>query len=282
VAEPTLALADSHTHIDMEKFDGDRGETIARAREAGVADMLVIAQADSGVGLQDGVEKAEAHSLPASGGLHPHEAKLWSDALLDQLRGLAREGRIKAIGEAGLDFYYDHSPRDQQARAFRAQIRLAREVGLPVIVHSRDADSETVAILEEEKAGECGGVIHCFTGGEELAKRALALGLYLSFSGIMTFPKSAGIQEVARQAPRDRILVETDAPFLAPPPHRGKRNEPLFVVEVAKKLALVRGESLEEVGGYTLANYRRLFRVSPANPASVGGTLSASPAAAPR
>jgi TatD DNase family protein len=257
----SLVIADSHTHIDMEKFDGDRGETIARAKEAGVVDMLVIAQADSGDGLEGGVVKAEAHSLPASAGLHPHEAPLWNDALLDQMRGLAREGRIKAIGETGLDFFYDHSPRERQAETFRAQIRLAREVGLPVIVHSREADAETVAILEEEKAGECGGVIHCFTGGEELAKRALALGFYLSFSGIMTFPKSAGIQEVARQAPRDRILVETDAPFLAPPPHRGKRNEPLFVVEVAKKLALVRGESLEDVGAYTLANFRRLFRI---------------------
>ena len=245
----------------MEKFDGDRGETIARAKEAGVSDMLVIGQADSGGGLEDGIKKAEAHSLPASAGLHPHEAQLWSEALADQIRGLAREGRVKAIGETGLDFFYDHSPRERQAETFRAQIRVAREVGLPVIVHSREADALTVAILEEEKAGECGGVVHCFTGGEELARRALALGFYLSFSGIMTFPKSAGIQEVARSAPRDRILVETDAPFLAPPPHRGKRNEPLFVVEVARKLAAVRGETLEDVGAYTLANFKRLFRI---------------------
>jgi TatD DNase family protein len=166
-----------------------------------------------------------------------------------------------AIGEAGLDFHYDHSPRPVQREAFRRQVRLAREVGLPIIVHTREADEETAAILEEEGAGEQGGVIHCFTGGAELARRALALGFSISFSGIVAFPRSAVIQQVAKEAPRDRLLVETDAPFLAPPPHRGKRNEPAFVVEVARKVSELRGESLPDLGAAVLQNFERLFRL---------------------
>ena len=142
-----------------------------------------------------------------------------------------------AIGEIGLDFHYDHSPREVQREVFRRQIRLAREVGLPVVVHTREADDETVEILEQEGAGEAGGVIHCFTGGLELARRALALGFCLSFSGIVAFPRAETIQQVARECPEDRLLIETDAPFLAPPPHRGKRNEPAFVVEVGRRVA---------------------------------------------
>jgi TatD DNase family protein len=199
-------------------------------------------------------------SLPVSAGVHPHEAKLATQAVYDELLGLAREKRIVAIGEIGLDFHYDHSPRDVQREAFRRQLRLARDAGLPVIVHTREADLETAAILEDERAGECGGVIHCFTGGHELARRALALGFFLSFSGIVAFPRAEVIQQVARETPSDRLLVETDAPFLAPPPHRGKRNEPAHVVEVARKLAALRGEAIEDVGRASLGNFRRLFR----------------------
>jgi TatD DNase family protein len=147
-----------------------------------------------------------------------------------------------------------------QRDVFRRQIRLARDVALPVIVHTREADQETAEILEQEKAGECGGVIHCFTGGEELARRALALGFCVSFSGIVAFPRSEVIQQVARTTPRERLLLETDAPFLAPPPHRGKRNEPAFVAEVTRKVAALRGEPVEAVGNAALANFRRLFR----------------------
>ena len=164
-----------------------------------------------------------------------------------------------AIGEIGLDFHYDHSPRPVQRDAFRRQVRLAREVGLPVIVHTREADQETAALLEDEGAAEVGGVIHCFTGGHELARRALALGFHISFSGIVAFPRADGIQAVAKEVPRDRLLVETDAPFLAPPPHRGKRNEPAFVVEVARKVAALRGTSLEDVATAVGANFARLF-----------------------
>ena len=165
-----------------------------------------------------------------------------------------------AIGEIGLDFHYDYSPRETQREVFRRQIRLAREVGLPIVVHTREADDETSAILEEEGAREAGGVIHCFTGGVELARRALDLGMLVSFSGILAFPRSEVIQQVARDVPEDRLLIETDAPFLAPPPHRGKRNEPAFVVEVARKLAALRGVSPETIGESARRNYARLFR----------------------
>jgi len=256
-----MKLADSHCHVDMPQFDGDRAETIARARAAGVATLLVVGGVDEENGHRRALKVAGEFGLPASAGVHPHEAKLWTAAVEDELRGLAREKRIVAVGEIGLDFHYDHSPRDVQRDVFRRQIRLAREVSLPVIVHTREADDETCAILEQERANECGGVIHCFTGGHELARRSLALGFCLSFSGILAFPRSEVISEVARAVPRDRLLVETDAPFLAPPPFRGKRNEPAFVVEVARKLALLRGESLEDVAKAALANFQRLFDV---------------------
>jgi TatD DNase family protein len=164
-----------------------------------------------------------------------------------------------AIGEIGLDFHYDHSPRPVQREVFRRQVRLAREVGLPIIIHTREADDETADLLEAEGAGETGGVIHCFTGGHDLARRALALGFYVSFSGIVAFPRAEVIQQVARTVPLDRLLVETDAPFLAPPPHRGKRNEPAFVADVARKVAELRGEPVAEVGAAALCNFRRLF-----------------------
>lgn len=258
--EPKVTLADSHCHIDMPEFDGDRAEAISRARDAGVATMLVVGGFDAEAGHRRALKVAGEFNLPVSAGLHPHEAKLWTNAIEDELRGLAREKRLVAIGEIGLDFHYDHSPRDVQRDVFRRQIRLARDVGLPVIVHTREADAECATILEDEKASECGGVIHCFTGREELARRALALGFFISFSGIVAFARAEVIQQVARIVPLDRLLVETDAPFLAPPPYRGKRNEPAFVVEVARKVGALRGEAIEEVGPAALQNFRRLFR----------------------
>jgi len=256
-----VSLIDSHCHIDLPAFDADRAEVVARAREAGVERMLLVGCVDAEAGHLRALRVAEELGQPASAGVHPHDAKLMTDATVDELRGLAREGRIVAVGEIGLDFHYDHSPRDVQREVFRRQVRLAREVGLPVIIHTREADQETAALLEEEGAAEVGGVIHCFTGGHELAERALALGFCLSFSGILAFPRAQVIQEVAAQTPLDRILVETDAPFLAPPPHRGQRNEPAFVAEVAKKVAGLRGLDVAQVGEAAGANFRRLFRV---------------------
>lgn len=254
-----MELTDSHCHIDLPQFDGDRDELVARARAAGVTRMVIVGGVDADQGHKRALRVAEALGFPATAGVHPHEARLADEATWDELRGLAHEGRLAAIGEIGLDFHYDHSPRDVQREVFRRQVRLAREVGLPIVVHTREADGETADILEQDGAAEVGGVIHCFTGREELAARALALGFHISFSGIVAFPRSEVIQKVARTTPLDRILVETDAPFLAPPPHRGKRNEPAFVVEVARKLASLRGLTLEEVARATTANCARLF-----------------------
>jgi len=258
-AKPTLV--DSHCHVDMPQFDADRDEVVARAREAGVAQLLLVGGIDEQGGLRRALELGERIGCPVSGGIHPHEARLASEAAYAELRSLGHKRAIVALGEVGLDFYYDNSPRDAQREAFRRQVRLARDLGLPLIVHTRDADEETAEILEQEAAGEVGGVVHCFTGGLELARRALALGFLISFSGIVSFPRSEVIQEVARSAPPDRLLVETDAPFLAPPPHRGKRNEPAFVVEVARRVAELRGESLADLARSTTRNFERLFRV---------------------
>jgi TatD DNase family protein len=252
-------LIDSHCHIDLPQFDDDRDAVVERAREAGLAEMLVVGGVDERDGLERALGVAESFSLPVTAGVHPHEARLANDGVYDRLRGLAREGRVMAIGEIGLDFHYDFSPRDAQRQVFRAQVRLAREVGLPVVVHTREADEETATILEDEGGREVGGVIHCFTGGLELARRSLDLGFSISFSGIVAFPRAEVIQQVAREVPDDRLLVETDAPFLAPPPHRGQRNEPAFVVEVARHVAALRGATPEAVGTLARSNYARLF-----------------------
>lgn len=255
-------MIDSHCHLDLPQFDPDREAVVARARQAGVEKLLVVGELDDTLGMR-GFERAlavaEALGMPASAGIHPHQARLADEAAYDGLRRLARERRIAAIGEAGLDFHYDHSPRPAQRAAFRQQVRLAREVGLPLIVHTRSADAETAEILEGEGADQCGGVIHCFSGGSELARRALELGFFLSFSGILAFPRAETIQQVARSTPLERVLVETDAPFLAPPPHRGRRNEPAFVVEVARKLAELRGIGLEPLRGALRANFARFL-----------------------
>lgn len=259
MTEPRAAFVDSHCHIDMAPFDDDREAVVDRARAAGVDNMLIVGCADAEAGHRRALSVAERFGLPAAAGVHPHDAKIADGPLLDELSGFARDGRIKAIGEIGLDFFYDHSPRDVQRDVFRRQIRLARDVGRPIIVHTRDADEETATILEEERASEVGGVIHCFTGGEDLARRATALGFLISFSGIVTFPRSEGIREVARALPLERLLVETDAPFLAPKPHRGKRNEPAFVVEVAAFVAHLRGIDAASLGAATKRNFDALL-----------------------
>jgi len=222
--------------------------------------MLLVGGIDEERGHTRALQTAESLGLPVSAGIHPHEARLASESLYAELAGLAKDRRIIAIGEIGLDFHYDHSSRAAQREVFRQQVRLARRVGLPVIVHTREADDETAALLEEEGVGEVGGVIHCFTSGRVLAERVLALGLFISFSGIIAFPRTEPIRDVARWVPAERLLVETDAPFLAPPPHRGKRNEPAFVVEVARKVAELRGTSLEDLGRVVSENFRRVFR----------------------
>jgi TatD DNase family protein len=254
-----MPFADSHTHIDLAEFDSDRLGLLKRAAEAGVVRLLLVAQADDSVGLDRGLTIARDSRIKVSGGLHPHEAIHWTEALGERLLSLGQVRSICAIGEIGLDFHYDHSPRDQQEEAFRRQIRIARTVKLPVIVHTREADDLTISILQEERASEVGGVIHCFTGTQALADAALAMGFYISFSGIACFANADPLRAVAKTVPLNRFLVETDCPFLAPPPHRGKRNEPAFVVDVARRMAEVKGMGLEEFGVATVSNFDRLF-----------------------
>ena len=258
---------DSHAHIDGEEFDADRDEVIARARAAGVGAILNVGTGDPRSGsLERAVRVAEAYeNVYAAAGVHPHDARLFDDAVGEQLRKLlAGSPRAVAWGEIGLDYHYDHSPRDVQREVFRRQLRLAHEAALPVVIHSREADEDTVEILAEgwQAAGR-GGVMHCFGGGLRMAERVLELGFHVSFAGNVTFKKAEPLREAARLVPLDRLLVETDCPYLAPVPHRGRRNEPAFAADTARFVAELRGVSPEELGRVTTENFARLFGVGP-------------------
>lgn len=255
-------LIDTHTHLDDTRYDGDRDETIERARKAGVGAFLTIgcdlATSRSAVTLAD--RHADVY---ASVGVHPHEVKHIGDGWYDELRRLARHEKVVAYGEIGLDYHYNHSSPQEQRQRFREQLQLARELRLPVIIHTREAQQDTIAILKEEMVSEVGGVFHCFSGDAWLAKDALDLGFYLSFSGILTFQNATMLREIARQTPLDRVLIETDCPYLTPVPHRGKRNEPAFVSHVARQLAEIYPDlSLEKIEEATTENARRLFRLA--------------------
>lgn len=252
-------LIDTHTHLDDARYNDDRDTMIARAREAGVEAFVTI-----GCDLatsQAAVVLANQHPFVyASVGVHPHEVKHISDGWYDEFRRLADNTKVVAYGEIGLDYHYNHSsPKDQRER-FREQIQLARELNLPVIIHTREAQDDTITIMKEEKASEIGGVLHCFSGDAWLAKDALDLGFYLSFSGILTFQNATMLRDIAKTTPLDRVLIETDCPYLAPVPHRGKRNEPAYVTHVAKQLAAIHPElSLEQIEQRTTENAKRLF-----------------------
>ncbi len=260
-------LIDSHAHLDTPAFDADRDEVIARAQAAGVELFLEIAGSDVAKGsLATGIALAEQHDfIYAAVGLHPHEASIYDEALEQQFLQLAQHPKVIGWGEIGLDYYYDHSPRDVQQRVFRWQLELALQVELPVIIHTRDAEDDTIQILREtwfERGGnEFGGIIHCFTGTQNLADAALAMGFHISFSGVVTFKNANELRAVAASVPLNQLLVETDCPYLAPVPYRGKRNEPAFVKETAAFLANLRGVSFEEMAELTSANFKRLFRV---------------------
>jgi TatD DNase family protein len=258
-------FVDSHAHIDGEEFDADRDEVVARAREAGVRAILNVGTGDPHGGeLERGVEVAERYEgVYAAVGVHPHDARLYDEAAERRLiKILKGGGRVLALGEIGLDFHYDNSPREVQREVFARQLRLAREVSLPVIIHSREADDETVEILRGVYAGAVrGGVMHCFGGGRRTAEAVLELGFYVSFAGNVTFKKAESLREVARDVPAERLLVETDCPFMAPVPLRGRRNEPAFVVETARFVASLRGVEPEELGRTTSENFSRLFGV---------------------
>ena len=256
-------LVDSHCHIDGAEYDADRDDVISRARDAGVGTMLNVGTGDPHSGaFERAVALAEKHAeIYAAVGVHPHDAKLFNpDAETRLLRLAEQSKRIIAWGEIGLDYHYDHSPRDVQREVFREQLQLARNRNLPVIVHSREADDDTIAILRDELGGyERAGVMHCFGGSLNMARAAIDLGFFVSFAGNLTFKKAGDLRDVAQQLPLDRLMVETDCPYLSPVPFRGKRNEPARVVETARCLAELHDKGLHEIGNVTSANFKKLF-----------------------
>jgi TatD DNase family protein len=259
----TLGLIDSHAHIQGSEFTADFQAVMDRAHAAGVEKIVVVGGAGELSSNEAAVSLARSSpDLFATVGMHPHDAKDVSEEDLARLKQLAADPKVVAIGETGLDFYYNHSPRDLQTKIFARFIHMARETRLPIVVHDRDAHREITELLRSEGGGDLRGVIHCFTGDYEAAKSFLDLGFYLSFSGIVTFKNAESLREAARKAPSDRMLVETDSPYLAPMPHRGKRNEPAFVVQVAETIARVRSLPLEEVARATSRNARALFNLS--------------------
>ncbi len=256
---------DSHAHIDGPEFDADRAEVVARARAAGVVALLNVGTGDPHSGaLERAIKVAEQYEgVYAAVGVHPHDARLFDDAAAARLNKLVGSSpRVLAWGEIGLDYHYDNSPRDVQREVFTRQLRLARTAGLPVIIHTRAADEDTANILRAEWAGaNLGGIMHCFGGDWGLAEVALALGFMISFAGNVTFKKAEPLRDIARRVPLDRLLVETDCPFLTPVPFRGQRNEPARVVETARFVAELRGLAPDELGRITSNNFARLFNL---------------------
>ena len=252
-------LVDSHCHLDFADFDADRAELLARARAAGVQTMVTISTRIKKFPQIVAIAESDP-DIWCSVGTHPHNAHEEPDTVVADLVALAQHPKCVAIGEAGLDYHYDKSPRDVADRVFRTHIAAARETSLPLVIHARDADHDMIAVLRDEMGkGAFPAVLHCFSSGPELARVGVELGLMVSFSGILTFKNSEEIRAIARDVPVDRLLVETDAPYLAPPPYRGKRNEPAYVAETAKVLAGVKGVSPDEMARVTTDNFFRVF-----------------------
>ena len=266
---------DSHAHLEGKRYDSDRDEVLARAKQSGIEAYLAIGNgegpdtADCGIQLAEKYSgKAEYPEIWASVGVHPHEASLADDASYSQLEQWARHPKVIAWGEIGLDYFYDHSPRDVQQRVFLKQMDLALAAKLPIIIHCRPSDNSENAwtdclslIAEHWTPSGLGGILHCFTGTVEHARRGLDLGFMISFAGNITFPKAQNIRDAAQLVPLDRMLIETDSPYLAPIPHRGNRNEPIFVKEVARQIAELRGTTSEEIGTQTTRNFYRFFKL---------------------
>jgi TatD DNase family protein len=260
-------FVDSHAHLEGHRFDADREAVIARAHDAGVKTIVAIGNGDGPVNFDCGVLLAEKYEfIYATIGIHPHEAKLADQNAFDRMEQIAKRPKVIAWGEIGLDYYYDHSPRELQQEVFVRQMELARAARLPIVIHCRPSDNSENAwdeclrfISEQWTSSGLGGVMHCFTGNTEQAKRSLDMGFMISFAGNVTFPKAQQIRDAALVVPMDRMLIETDSPFLAPIPHRGKRNEPLFVKEVARQIGELRGFSAEEIGLQTTENFQRFF-----------------------
>jgi TatD DNase family protein len=256
-----MSLIDSHCHLDSAEFDEDREAVIERAFAAGVDCMMAIGTGNGPPDLEAGVRLAERHAaFYATVGIHPHDAAKAGPKDFQRLADLLAHPKVLAVGEIGLDYHYDFSPREVQKSAFIAQMEIAAQARKPIVIHTREAWDDTLALLEEFwTPHSIGGIMHCFSGGPEEARRAIELGFYLSFGGIVTFPKALAVQEAAKSAPRDRVLIETDAPYLAPVPKRGKRNEPALMVHTARKLAELRGESYEEFCAAMTNNFYRLL-----------------------
>jgi TatD DNase family protein len=256
-------LIDSHCHLDFPDFATELDGVILRARQAGIARLVTISTRVRRHSEVLAIAERFA-DVYCSVGTHPHYAHEELDVSAGDLVARTRDDKVVALGEAGLDYHYDNSPRDAQERGFRTHIAAARETGLPVVIHSREADADTARILEEEcEKGAFRAVLHCFTGGPDLARRAVALGHFISFTGILTFKKSTALRAIAAELPADRILVETDAPYLAPGRYRGKRNEPAYVVETANVLAETRGVSFDVIARQTTENFFKLFAKVP-------------------
>ncbi len=253
-----MRLVDSHCHLDDKQFDPDRADVIERARQAGVERMMAIGTGNGPPDLEVAVRLARQYDfIYATIGVHPHDASKATPETFAAMELLAAEPKVLAIGEIGLDYHYDFSPRDVQRDVFVRQLRLAATARKPIVIHTREAWDDTLQALRENWSG--GGIIHCFSGGPAEARQALDLGFYLSFGGVITFPKAESLREAARIVPEDRMLVETDAPYLAPVPKRGKRNEPAYMVETARRLAEVRGATPEHIAEVTTGNFDRLM-----------------------
>lgn len=259
-----LELVDSHAHVDMPEFDSDRADMLARAQAAGVRQILAIGGAPGA--LASSLPFAERYEwIYAAAGIHPHEARLATPAHYDELAKLAKHPKFLGWGEIGLDYHYDHSPRDVQQRVFTEQLALARVAAKPIIIHCREAWPDCLALLETHwRSSGIGGIFHCFSGTLEEARRGTEMGFLISFAGNVTYPKAQNLREVAAALPLESILIETDSPFLAPQPFRGRRNEPAFIAEVARTLAPVRNLAPQQVAAATAANFRRFFRLSEA------------------
>jgi TatD DNase family protein len=261
---------DSHAHLEMEQFNTDREAMIERARDGGIEKIVAIGSGTGPGSLDCGIQLAEQHKfIYATIGIHPHEAKLATDADFQELEQLAKRPKVIAWGEIGLDYFYDHSPRELQQQVFFRQMDLARAAKLPIVIHCRpsagsdNAWDDCLNLLEQHwRASGLGGILHCFTGPWIYARRALDLGFMISFAGNITFPKAQAIRDAAKEVPIERMLIETDSPFLAPIPYRGKRNEPVFVKEVARQLGELRGHSTEDIGRQTASNFYSFFKLA--------------------
>lgn len=261
-----MDLIDSHAHLEFPQFDEDREAMLARAQAAGVNTILAIGSGTGPKRLDAAVEFAGRYDwIYGTVGIHPHEAKLAAEEHYAQLEQLARHAKVIAWGEIGLDYFYDHSPREVQHQVFLRQMHMARAAAKPIVIHCRDAWPDCLQLLREEWASSgLGGIFHCFTGTVEEAREGLEMGFVISFAGNSTYPKAQNLREVARTLPLESMFIETDSPFLAPQGHRGKRNEPALVAEVARVLANVRNLSVEEFSAATAANFRRFFRLEQA------------------